>query len=240
MADASELESYRIQLQQVEAALLAEPENEELLKLQSDLTEVIVLTEDLVNQSTAGSSAAESAAGGKNKDEYTEKLQWKVGDRCLAPSINGQSYECVIDGISQEKVAVTFVGNGLKHMVKMSDLRMAPIVQKKTYIFESNSTKNNNRGKNEWQIEKERRRARAQKKAQRTKTLDDAKEGEKKKWQSFNSKAVHKSMKGFKRTVASGSAPDGPANGQTSSGANRPRTDNIFQSTRRGNMESLF
>uniref|UniRef100_A0A914XCT6 Tudor domain-containing protein n=1 Tax=Plectus sambesii TaxID=2011161 RepID=A0A914XCT6_9BILA len=238
MADAGELESYRIQLQQVEAALLAEPENEELLKLQSDLTEVILLTEDLVNQSTAGSSAAEGAAGSKDK-EVTEKLQWKVGDRCLAPSMNGQSYECVIDGISQEKVAVTFVGNGIKHMVKYSDLKAAPLVQKKTYIFESNATKNT-RGKNEWQIEKERRRARAQKKAQRVKTLDDAKEGEKKKWQNFNSKAVHKSMKGFKRTTASGSAPDGPAGGPSSSASNRPRMDNIFQSTRRGNMESLF
>jgi len=239
MADASELESYKIQLQQVEAALLAEPDNEELLKLQTDLTEVILLTEELVSQSTAGSSAAESAGGSQSKSDHAEKIQWKVGDRCMAPSSNGQSYECVIDGISQEKVAVTFVGNGIKHMVKYSDLKAAPLVQKKTYIFESSSTKNN-RGKNEWQIEKERRRNRAQKKAQRVKTLDDAKEGEKKKWQNFNTKAMNKSLKGFKRTTASGSAPDGPASGQSTSGTNRPRMDNIFQSTRRGNMESLF
>lgn len=85
-------------------------------------------------------------------------------------------------------------GNGLKHMVKYSDLKQAPVVQKKSYIFES-STSKNTRGKNEWQIEKERRRARAQKKAQRVKSLEDAKEGEKKKWQNFNVKAMNKGMK---------------------------------------------
>lgn len=62
----------------MEAALLAEPENEELLKLQSDLTEVILLTEDLVNQSTAGSSGGDGAGGSKAKSDATEKIQWKV------------------------------------------------------------------------------------------------------------------------------------------------------------------
>jgi hypothetical protein len=79
-------------------------------------------------------------------------------------------------------------------MVKLSDLKLAPIVEKKTYIWESNASKNTGR-RTEWQVEKERRRSRAQKKMLRTKTLDDMKEGEKNKWKNFNTKAVHKSMK---------------------------------------------
>ena len=36
----SDLSSYQLQLQQVEAALTADPENQELLKLKGDLEEV--------------------------------------------------------------------------------------------------------------------------------------------------------------------------------------------------------
>ena len=34
----------------------------------------------------------------------------KTGDRVLAPSTNGQHYAAMIDGISGDSVAVTFVG----------------------------------------------------------------------------------------------------------------------------------
>ena len=35
------------------------------------------------------------------------------GDRCLAPSKNGQHYLAVIDGISQDKVAITFASESI-------------------------------------------------------------------------------------------------------------------------------
>ncbi|KRG00710.1 survival of motor neuron-related-splicing factor 30 isoform X2 [Drosophila mojavensis] len=45
---ADELQNYKCQLQQVEAALQTDPSNEELLKLKDDLEEVIKLTRDLI------------------------------------------------------------------------------------------------------------------------------------------------------------------------------------------------
>lgn len=45
---ADDLQNYKLQLQQVEAALLTDPENTELLKLKQDLDEVIDLTRDLI------------------------------------------------------------------------------------------------------------------------------------------------------------------------------------------------
>lgn len=42
------LDTYKLQLQQVEAALTTEPTNEELLKLKQDLVEVIALTNELI------------------------------------------------------------------------------------------------------------------------------------------------------------------------------------------------
>ncbi len=46
----SDLATYQLQLQQVEVALTADPENGELLKLKEDLSQVIQLTKDLISQ----------------------------------------------------------------------------------------------------------------------------------------------------------------------------------------------
>ena len=53
----SELSSYQLQLQQVEAALTSDPANSELLKLKADLEQVIDLTKELVAQSVAKASS---------------------------------------------------------------------------------------------------------------------------------------------------------------------------------------
>lgn len=131
----------------------------------------------------------------------------------MAPSKNGQHYLAVIDGISQDKVAITFaskpsisynfnitlfLGNGVKHMVRLFELRIAPVEEKKQYIFQTNSSKgggNANGPKKEWQLERERRKFRAQKKEQRRKQMDEAKEQQKNKWQNFNTKATNKGIK---------------------------------------------
>lgn len=59
-----DLQNYQLQLQQVEAALVTDPDNQELLKLKIDLNEVIELSLDLKNK-------AEEAA---NQPEYTEPV----------------------------------------------------------------------------------------------------------------------------------------------------------------------
>lgn len=78
-------------------------------------------------------------------------------------------------------------------MVRLSDLGIAPVEEKKNYIFQSNSKATG--PKKEWQMERERRKVRAQKKEQRRKQLDETKEMEKNKWQSFNAKASVKNIK---------------------------------------------
>lgn len=60
---------------QVEAALIAEPNNEELLKLKEDLDEIIRLQEELVNADAAGGTSANGDSSSKSRKE---KVQWKV------------------------------------------------------------------------------------------------------------------------------------------------------------------
>ncbi|KAF8357672.1 smr-1 [Pristionchus pacificus] len=225
-----ELANYKLQLQQVEAALLGEPNNDELIKLKSDLEEVIALQEELVEE--AGGSDPTSS-----QDRSHERL-WKVGDRVLAPSTNGQHYPAVIDGISGETIAVTFVGNGLKTMTRRAELKDAPMEAKKTYIFDKETGQKQYNKKNEWQAEKERRKLRAQKKEMKKKELDGAKEGEKNKWHSFNSKALNKGMKGMKRVAATGSASD--TVGKRDNLVSSRKDQWAFAKSQRGNMDSLF
>lgn len=73
-----QLSSYKAQLQQVEVALSTDPENEDLLKLQKDLQEVIDLTKDLLN------SQPETPSTTNGSDTVPIKHSWKAGDRCMA------------------------------------------------------------------------------------------------------------------------------------------------------------
>ncbi|VDK44728.1 unnamed protein product [Anisakis simplex] len=251
---------------QVEAALESEPDNEELKRLKFDLEEVIKLEEELLKDTASSASrqqskvesASDIASSPSSSVPKKEPITWKVGsnsdwkllsiislvlkvgDQCKAPSANGQKFLAVIDGFTQESAAVTFVGKGTKHMVKTCELSPVRDEENKKYVWDKTAKSLHHR-KSEWQMERERRRLRALKKEHRKKELEEAKEDEKNKWLSFNAKASSRSMKGFKRPTASGSAPDGPKWGITTQTSISSRRDlGAFKSTQRGNMDSLF
>jgi hypothetical protein len=77
-------------------------------------------------------------------------------------------------------------------MVRLQDLSIAPVEEKKKYIFQMAKQGG---PKKEWHLERERRKNRAQKKEQRRKNMDEQKEVEKNKWKNFSAKANAKNMK---------------------------------------------
>merc|ERR1712179_485903 len=101
----SDLASYQLQLQQVEAALTADPENSELLPLKADLEQVIELTKELVS-TEAGESTQES-----NKH-----------DNCLYESSNNElEYLDHHDNAEEEKA---IAGNKRKYnLEEIEDVR---------------------------------------------------------------------------------------------------------------------
>ncbi|EYC06354.1 hypothetical protein Y032_0076g1016 [Ancylostoma ceylanicum] len=189
----------------VEAALLGDPDNEELQKLKADLEEVIALQEELT------SSSASSSANAPVQPHPAKKFE--VGDRVMAPLPNGNRAVAVVDSLTAAGVAVIFISSGQKTIVDPSDLTDAPDAHKKHYVFDSgrNGISKTASNKKEWLAERERRRLRAQKKEMKRKELDIAKETEKNSWLKFNNKAISKGIKGMKRVIATGSAQDGPA-----------------------------
>uniref|UniRef100_A0A0K8V096 Survival of motor neuron-related-splicing factor 30 n=1 Tax=Bactrocera latifrons TaxID=174628 RepID=A0A0K8V096_BACLA len=119
---AEDLQNYKLQLQQVEAGLLTDPANAELLKLKEGLVEVIELTNDLIKtqfEEQKKSSYVEPVSG-VNISEYYDEIEaalieaeklvtapqnWKVGDKCQARWIeDGKYYDAIIEDISSDGI----------------------------------------------------------------------------------------------------------------------------------------
>merc|ERR1712061_592707 len=111
----SELSTYQLQLQQVEAALTSDPANSELLKLKTDLEQVINLTKTLIEQQVAKSNEDEeeeetapsssSGSGTKRKfhEEFTPVKHWQVGEQCQALwRKDGNYYEATVSEITTD------------------------------------------------------------------------------------------------------------------------------------------
>ncbi|KAI9159293.1 hypothetical protein H9P43_008633 [Blastocladiella emersonii ATCC 22665] len=132
---AEELESYQYQLQQIEAALDADPHNVELRTLRADLQEVIALTRTLLGEPEPAASAAALPVEEPSHSHHEEigpafppttraapaaappsppprpapaalTPQWSVGDTILAKwSTNGKWYEAAVTAVSTRDAA---------------------------------------------------------------------------------------------------------------------------------------
>ncbi|CAH0564707.1 unnamed protein product [Brassicogethes aeneus] len=232
-----ELQNYQLQLQQVEAALLTDPDNKELQKLKIDLEEVIDLSLDLKNKAEEAANQPEytEPVGVQDDDEITKSLlaveefvaknkaqkKWRVGDTCSAKwNDNGQYYEATIDVINPDgQVNVTFEAYKNRGVTTLAELR--EFTGQKRVLSEAEKLRKAKLNNKEYLKKKK------QKKQQRFKELEEEREGEKKKWLAFSNKAV-KSKKGGLKTKSIFASPDS-VNGRVGIGtcgiSGKPMTD---------------
>uniref|UniRef100_A0A1B8Y718 Survival of motor neuron-related-splicing factor 30 n=1 Tax=Xenopus tropicalis TaxID=8364 RepID=A0A1B8Y718_XENTR len=177
---AKQLAGYKAQLQQVESALTANGENEDLLKLKKDLQEVIELTKDLLS-----SQPSETADDACDDMSASGSQSWKVGEKCMA----------------------VWSDDGQKEMIA---------------------------------AQREYKKKKALKKAQRIKELEQEREDQKVKWQQFNNKAYSKNKKGqVKRSIfASPESVTGKVGVGTCGIADKPMTQ--YQDTSKYNVRHLM
>ena len=72
----ADVNTYRLQLQQVEAALTTDPDNEELLQLKTDLEQVLNLTMEMLNDAMGGGGEeAGTSAGGEEADKAEDDME---------------------------------------------------------------------------------------------------------------------------------------------------------------------
>lgn len=227
-----QLSSYKAQLQQVEAALSTDEENEDLLKLQKDLQEVIELTKDLLT-----AQPAEGASSANTSDTAPLKHSWKVGDRCMAIwSQDSQLYEAEIEEIDGENgtAAITFSNWGNAEVVTLLSLKPAEDGKRTEDDGKPKSKKEQIAEQREYKKKK------AQKKVLRMKELEQEREDQKSKWQQFNTKAYSKNKKGqVKRSIfASPESVGGKVGVGTCGIADKPMTQ--YHDTSKYNVRHLM
>ncbi|KAI0080235.1 hypothetical protein K474DRAFT_1657936 [Panus rudis PR-1116 ss-1] len=128
MTEKDDLETYQVQLSQVETALELDPSNTELASLRSELKELIELTQNVIAQKEAAASSSKSER--KAATATTQKV-WVAGDECLAKySSDGQWYPARIasvGGSTENRVySVVFKGYKSTELVNASQIKPIP------------------------------------------------------------------------------------------------------------------
>ncbi|KAG7099282.1 hypothetical protein E1B28_001141 [Marasmius oreades] len=127
--DQADLETYKVQLSHVEAALSSEPDNTELQSLRNELNELIELTEATLAQAAAASSS--KAESSRKSATSTPTHTWSAGSECLAKySGDGGWYPAritFVGGLPDNRVfSIVFKGYNTTEQVRLADLKPIP------------------------------------------------------------------------------------------------------------------
>lgn len=194
-----ELATHRVELQQVQAALAMDPNNEDLKKLESDLKDIIALTSQLVEETDKPKKP--TGAGGK---------EWKVGDTCEAVwAEDGNYYKAVIKEIlplsedGTQQCSVEFSEYGNKDVVAISSLRASKQQdtgggdKSKKRPLEDDGVVQQGKSKAEREAERERKKKKREKKERKLEEKNKEAEMVQSSWQKFNNGRSAKSKTGF-------------------------------------------
>jgi len=204
----TELNTYKLQLQQVEAALITDPDNGELNQLKTDLQQVITLTQDLLNAQlgvvkTEDEELEAAVKEGCEKEKVKKSRwaepdpilpvkPWQVGETCQAIYSGDNMYhDAKIEEITTDgEVSIKFKGYKGIHVTTLGLLRLPS--KGTTTVHAAASTKNKKQLEN---ARREAQKEKKKKKLEKMKEMEAEREKEKMKWTSFSAKAFGK--KGF-------------------------------------------
>lgn len=131
--DKADLETYQVQLSQVELALAADPTNTELTELKSELQELIELTKAALAQqeAAASSSKAESSRKAAAAAAAASTQTFVAGDECLAKySGDGQWYPARVAAVGgaaeHRQYSVVFKGYNTTELVTAAQIKPIP------------------------------------------------------------------------------------------------------------------
>ncbi|KAJ2957168.1 hypothetical protein NQZ79_g7061 [Umbelopsis isabellina] len=132
MASADELADYRYQLEQIEASLESDPQNSELLKLKSDLEELISLTSQFETvQSSPATPTKKSEVNQKVEEKPASSAaplyqQYSVGQEVMAKyQADGKYYKAKVSNVGGSGVVYSVIFSGYQdvEIVKAEDIK---------------------------------------------------------------------------------------------------------------------
>ena len=138
------METYQVQLAQVEIALSKNPDDAELSSLRSELQELIDLTQTALAQAEAASSS--KAESSRKAATTAPSKTWSAGDECLAKySGDGGWYPARITslgGYADNRVySIVFKGYNTTELVKSAEIKALPANYAATAPSSSNKRK---------------------------------------------------------------------------------------------------
>ncbi|KAF8078546.1 hypothetical protein FPV67DRAFT_1557847 [Lyophyllum atratum] len=185
--DKADLETYQVQLSQVETALALDPSNQELASLRSELQELIQLTQIALAQAEAASSSKPL--------QSTPTQTWSAGDECLAKySGDGGWYPARITslgGSAENRVySIMFKGYNTTELVKAAEIKPLPP------NYATNAPSSSNKRKLSKQEEEEREKKKKKNEKKLEVKAAKAKEQTQKQatWQKFAKKSERKGV----------------------------------------------
>jgi survival-of-motor-neuron-related-splicing factor 30 len=216
-----QLTLYKDQFQQVEVAIKAAPTDDSLVKLKSDLLDVINLTQDLIKLKKS-SAVKELDKGSTHLSNVTRKSSssmYPVGTTIMARyHEDGLWYEAKVDSIKDDKYWITFVDYGNQSLVTQDETKPLTEEDKKKRKEPSSPKSEDEEEENtpkptsavvipkslkilptdsEEVRQAKKRRMKAIKSQNRSHQLEEAKKEKKNAWQEFSSKSTGKPTKGF-------------------------------------------
>ncbi|KAI0361226.1 hypothetical protein OH77DRAFT_407955 [Trametes cingulata] len=240
--DKTDLETYQVQLSQVELALSADPENTELISLRSELKELIELTQAAIAQQEAAASSSKAEASKKAAGAATASSScgvWAAGDECLAKySGDGQWYPARIasvGGSADNRVySIVFKGYNDTELVNAAQIKPLP----QNYQGPAPSASNKRKLSKAEEEEREKKKKKNEKKLEAKAAKAKEQQEKQQSWQKFAKKSE---KKGIHIAGVTGTSifktPDNPLGkvGVTGSGKGMtgvaPRTKHKFEIT---------
>lgn len=199
--DKNELETYQVQLSQVELALAADPDNKELSSLASELKELIDLTQQALSQAVPKAESSRKASVANGASVATTGKSWGAGDECLAKYSNdGNWYPARITSVggadSNRVYSVVFKGYNTTELLKANDLKPLPqsLQQNGNFPGSSGSASSKRKLTKEEEDEREKKKKKNEKKLE-TRAAKAKEQNEKKaSWQKFAKKSEKKGI----------------------------------------------
>jgi len=191
--DRADLETYQVQLSQVELALSSDPANAELASLRSELKELIQLTQTALSQADAVSSS--KSDGNRKTATATPTQTWSAGDECLAKySGDGAWYPARITslgGSAENRVySIMFKGYYTTELVKASEIKALPA----NYSFTAPSSSNKRKLDKAEEEEKEKKKKKNEKKVEAKAAKAKEQMQKQATWQKFAKKSEKKGV----------------------------------------------
>lgn len=190
---------HQVQLQQVEAALANDPDNDGLKDLHKELKELITLTELALAQQGAATSSSAAGSSKKQNAQSTSAPQWKAGDECLAKySSDGQWYPARIasvgGSVENRVYTIVFKGYNTTEVVSSSVIKALPANSQASNNPYLSSTSNKRKLTKVEEEERERKKKKNEKKlevrAQKAKEQNEKQAT----WQKFAKKSEKKGI----------------------------------------------